>query len=265
MGCSKKEDPTPPAIGTGTLISDGQPISCQVSVSSSSKATTAGQSYDYLLVTMQATPTSASSEVVRIEFGKPAGQPTSAYNLLSITYFTSSSSAGRLYNNATTASLGETSNGVFSGNFFATDYSTPNKGPTCVCSLHILRFALPLTKAIPTRCKAHAMPATLEEKVTQCVRTANLTMPQLTVQMGLLEFQLPTLCCHGDPRLSELACLAKCLGLQPSYFLHSSFLKAGNCNTQKIEIGKAAAHELAAQLGVCRRALKQSQPLVAAK
>jgi hypothetical protein len=127
LGCSKKNDP--PAVGTGTLRSDGPLISCNVSASRSSSATT-GRQYDYLLVTMQATPASASSEVVRIEFVRPAGRTTSDYNLSSITYFASSSSAGRLYNNATSASVGETSNGVFSGNFFATDYSTPNKGIT---------------------------------------------------------------------------------------------------------------------------------------
>lgn len=109
------------------------------------------------------------------------------------------------------------------------------------------------------------MPATLEEKVTQCLGTANLTMPQLAVQMGLSEPELATLCRLGDLRLSELERLAKCLRVPPNYFLKGSFLQAGNCNTQKIKIGKAAAHELAAQLGVCRRALEQSQQLVAAK
>jgi hypothetical protein len=106
------------------------------------------------------------------------------------------------------------------------------------------------------------MPATLEEKVTQCLGTANLTMVRLA--MGVLEFQLATLCRLGDLRLSELGRLAKCLRVPPTYFLSGSFLQPGNSNTQKIKIGKAAAHELAEQLGVCRRALEQSQQLVAA-
>jgi hypothetical protein len=42
-------------------------------------------------------------------------------------------------------------------------------------------------------------------------------------------------------------------------------LQGGNGNIQNIKIGKAAAHELVAQLGVCRRALEQSQQLVAAE
>lgn len=109
------------------------------------------------------------------------------------------------------------------------------------------------------------MPATLEEKVTQCLGATNLTMSQLAARMGLPEPELTTLCRLGDLRLSELQRLAKCLHVPPTYLLNGSFLQAGNDNTQKIKIGKAAAHELADQLGVCRRALEQSQQLVAAK
>lgn len=109
------------------------------------------------------------------------------------------------------------------------------------------------------------MPTTLEEKVAQCLVAANLTMPQLAKRMGLSEAALAALCQHNDPRLSEMEQLARCLGVLPTYFLNGSFLQAGVGNTQKIKIGKAAAHELAAQLGVCRLALEQSQELVAAK
>ena len=109
------------------------------------------------------------------------------------------------------------------------------------------------------------MSSTLEEKVTQCLVAANLTMPLLAERMGLSEPDLRALCRHGDPRLSEVKQLAQALYVQPTYFLNGSFLQAGNGNTQKIKIGKAAAHELAAQLGVCRQALEQSQQLVAAK
>ena len=109
------------------------------------------------------------------------------------------------------------------------------------------------------------MPTTLEEKVTQCLVAANLTMPQLAAKLAWPEPALRALCRHGDPRLSELVQLAQALHVQPTYFLNGSFLQAGNGNTQKIKIGKAAAHELAAQLGVCRLALEQSRELVAAK
>jgi transcriptional regulator with XRE-family HTH domain len=109
------------------------------------------------------------------------------------------------------------------------------------------------------------MPSNLEEKVNQCLVAANLTMPLLAEKMGLPEPELYALCRHGDPRLSELIRLAKCLRVPPTYFVNGSFNQAGVGNTQKIKIGKAAAHELAAQLGVCRRALEQSRQLVAAK
>ncbi len=85
------------------------------------------------------------------------------------------------------------------------------------------------------------MPTTLEEKVTHCLVTANLTMPQLAAQLAWPEPALRALCRHGDPRLSELVQLAQALHVQPTYFLHGSFLQAGNGNAQKIKIGKAAA------------------------
>jgi len=54
LGCSKKEDPDAKVTyGTGSYTLDGgSPISCQVSASTSSRPT-AGQQYDYLLVTLQ--------------------------------------------------------------------------------------------------------------------------------------------------------------------------------------------------------------------
>jgi len=114
------------------------------------------------------------------------------------------------------------------------------------------------------------MPAILEDKVTQCLVATNLTMSQLATKMGLSEPELTALCCHGDPRLSELKQLAQCLRVPPTYFLGSitqtgAFNQAGNGNTLKIKIGKGAAHQLAAQLGVCRDALHSANELVAAK
>jgi hypothetical protein len=73
-------------------------------------------------------------------------------------------------------------------------------------------------------------------------------------EMGLSEPELTTLCQHGDPRLSELLRLAECLCVPPTYFLGTitqdgAFNQVGIGNIQKIKIGKAAAHQLAAQLG----------------
>jgi transcriptional regulator with XRE-family HTH domain len=114
------------------------------------------------------------------------------------------------------------------------------------------------------------MPSNLEEKVTQCLVATNLTMPQLAEKMSLSEPELTALCRHGDPRLSELERLADCLRVPPTYFLGSvtqtgAFNQAGNGNTLKIKIGKSAAHQLAAQLGICRDALHSAHELVAAK
>jgi hypothetical protein len=47
------------------------------------------------------------------------------------------------------------------------------------------------------------MSTSLEEKVTQRLVAANLTMPQLAEAMGLSEAALTVLCRHGDPRLSD--------------------------------------------------------------
>ncbi len=126
-------------------------------------------------------------------------------------------------------------------------------------------LCLPLTQALLPRSRTHAMPSNLEEKVTQCLVAANLTMPLLAERMGLSEPDLRALCRHGDPRLSEVKQLAQHLHVPPTYFLNGSFLQAGNGNTQKIKIGKAAAHELVTLLGVCRQALDAANELVAAK
>jgi hypothetical protein len=109
------------------------------------------------------------------------------------------------------------------------------------------------------------MPATFEAKVQQRLAETGLTMQTLATHTGLPEHELHALCQLGDPRLSEVAKLSQALRVEPTYFLNGSFLQAGIGNTQKIKIGKAAAHELAEQLGVCRLALEASQGLVAAK
>jgi hypothetical protein len=109
------------------------------------------------------------------------------------------------------------------------------------------------------------MPATFEAKVQQRLAETGLTMQTLATHTGLPEPELHALCQLGDPRLSEVAKLSQALRVEPTYFLNGSFLQAGIGNTQKIKIGKAAAHELAEQLGVCRQALEVSHELVAAK
>jgi hypothetical protein len=109
------------------------------------------------------------------------------------------------------------------------------------------------------------MPATFEAKVHQRLAETGLTMQTLATHTGLPEHEMHALCQLGDPRLSEVATLSQALRFEPTYFLNGSFLQAGIGNTQEIKIGKAAAHELAEQLGVCRQALEASHELVAAK
>ena len=104
-----------------------------------------------------------------------------------------------------------------------------------------------------------------EEKVTQCLDELGLSMPELAELVDMPELELTALCRHGDPPLSYVLRLAEALRIPTLYFLNGSFNQAGTGNVQKIKIGKAAAHELAAQLGVCRQALEQSQQLVEAK
>ncbi len=115
--------------------------------------------------------------------------------------------------------------------------------------------------AFPTHC----MTLSFEERVSQRLADLSLTMPELARLADMPEAELGTLCQLGDPRLSEVQQLAKALHVTPAYFLSGSFNQAGIGNTQKIKIGKAAAHELAAQLGVCRHALDMANRLVAAK
>jgi hypothetical protein len=103
------------------------------------------------------------------------------------------------------------------------------------------------------------MSTTFEAKVHQRLAGTSLTRQALATHTGLPEPELHALCQLSDPRLSEVAKLSHALRVEPTYFLHGSFLKAGNDNVQKIKIGKAASHKLAEQLGVCRLVLEASQ------
>lgn len=116
-----------------------------------------------------------------------------------------------------------------------------------------------------TACVLHLMTVSFEEKVVQRLDDLGLSMSELAAHLAVPEPELRQLCRHGNPRLSELKQLAQALRIPPLYFLNGSFNQAGVGNTLKIKIGKAAGHELAAQLGVCRQMLEQSQQLVAAK
>jgi transcriptional regulator with XRE-family HTH domain len=111
---------------------------------------------------------------------------------------------------------------------------------------------------------------TFEEKVNQRLVDTGLTMQVLADRVGLPEPKLRALCEGNNPRLSELEQLGEALRIDPAYFLPrikqvGSFNQAGYGNVQKIKIGKAAAHELVAELATCRRVLDMSTELLAAK
>jgi len=113
------------------------------------------------------------------------------------------------------------------------------------------------------------MPATLEEKVTQCLVAANLTMPQLAEKVGLSEPALAVLCQHNDLRCFGIW-LAHCLGVPPAYFLGpvtqaGAFNQAASATPIRLSISKAAAHELAAQLSICQHAFHSINQLLEAK
>jgi hypothetical protein len=77
-------------------------------------------------VRTQPAPQAPNSESVRIEYGKPVGQPNTAYMLTSITYFSDKSLVvGKLYNNNTAATITEISNGSFASTFTSTDFGNP--------------------------------------------------------------------------------------------------------------------------------------------
>ena len=107
------------------------------------------------------------------------------------------------------------------------------------------------------------------EKVNQALVDRGLTMQGLAEQAGMPEPELRALCQQGDPRASDMTRLGQALGLDPIYFMPSfrqgAFNVAGIGNTQKIKIGKAAAHELAQHLSSCQRMLDLAMELVAAK
>jgi hypothetical protein len=111
---------------------------------------------------------------------------------------------------------------------------------------------------------------TFEQKVNQRLVDTGLTMQVLADRVGLPLPELRALCEGNNPRLSDMEQLGEALHIDPCYFLpavrqHGAFNIAGNGNVQKIKIGKAAAHQLVAELAMCRRVLDMSTELLAAK
>jgi hypothetical protein len=124
LGCSKKKEATPVAMGSYKL--DGTTKNCQAKAYVSS-ATSGGLAYDYLEVDLTTTPQPASgTEILKLYYLKPGGQPTNAYILNSLELAVNNS----LYSFGNDVStLNATSSGGFSGTFSATASRTTSAPP----------------------------------------------------------------------------------------------------------------------------------------
>ena len=131
LGCSKKEDATPtPASNTASYKLGGVVHTCEAAAYTSSSGGTTPT--DMLSLTLLTTPEPASGkEYAILYFTKATGQPTSAYQMSSIGYFTKGSSTGVLYSNNVT-SVKQTSGGGFSGTFTGTFSSTSGQGGSAI-------------------------------------------------------------------------------------------------------------------------------------
>jgi hypothetical protein len=117
LGCSKKQDAPTPEVNTASYIMAGQSKTCQAAAALSS---TAGQDYLSLSLTTTPQPTSGP-EWLSIGFAKSTGQPTSAYQLQQI-YFYTNKRLSITFPDAV-ATVTSASNGSISGTFSADGYN----------------------------------------------------------------------------------------------------------------------------------------------
>lgn len=116
LGCSKKDEPAPPAPTAGSYKLDGQLKNCQVITT---LTTSSGQ--DYLSVLLNTTPEPSNGwEQLQLLLGKDTSQPASAYKAV-VFRFTKASITTVVYDAPTLAqfTLTSTSNGL-SGTFTTT-------------------------------------------------------------------------------------------------------------------------------------------------
>jgi hypothetical protein len=129
LGCSKKDDPATPAVGTGSYKVRGRLVTGQARAALQTLAP--GQQTQVLYIYLSDTPTyQPTTQTVLLTFEKPVGQSTTAYQLTAMTYSpdgTPNADVVRYANDVTTIS--ETSTGVFSGTFSGNSTS-PYTGST---------------------------------------------------------------------------------------------------------------------------------------
>lgn len=117
LGCSKKDDPATPAVGTGSYKVSNRLVTGQSRAALQPVA--AGQQTQVLYIYLSDTPTfQATTQTVLLTFEKPIGQSSTAYQLTAMTYSPDGISNATMvtYANDVTT-IRETSTGVFSGTF----------------------------------------------------------------------------------------------------------------------------------------------------
>jgi hypothetical protein len=118
LGCSKKDDPAAtPAIGTGSYKVTGNAISGQARAFLSANVNST--KVDVLSISITDTPTlQSTTRTVNVFFQKPTGQSSTAYQLTEIVYYPNNTNPLDMLTFAnSTATIKETSTGVFSGTF----------------------------------------------------------------------------------------------------------------------------------------------------
>ncbi|MDO7884253.1 hypothetical protein [Hymenobacter cheonanensis] len=125
LGCTKKDDPAPtPAVGTGSYKVTRDAISGQARAFLSANVNST--KVDVLSISLTDTPTlQSNTRTVNVFFQKPTGQPSTAYQLTEIVYYPNNTNPLDMLTFASsTATLKETSSGVFSGTFSGTTASS---------------------------------------------------------------------------------------------------------------------------------------------
>jgi hypothetical protein len=129
LGCSKKDDPATPTIGTSSYKVSGRLVTGQARATLQPLG--ASQQTQVLYISLSDTPTyQPTTQTVLLTFEKPVGQSSAAYQLTAMPYSpngTPSADIVRYANDVTT--IRETSTGVFSGTFSGNSTS-PYTGST---------------------------------------------------------------------------------------------------------------------------------------
>lgn len=124
-GCSKKEDPTATAPGTGSYKLDGRLIRCTARANVSVPVVGNGQTLLNIILTTVPEPASGSEQIM-VEYSKTTGQPNSSYQPEPLRQYKGGQYWITFYDTLT-RTLVETPGGGFSGTFSSsTVFQTPN-------------------------------------------------------------------------------------------------------------------------------------------